>query len=113
MICNLCGVTSCGGNGAPTPLDEYNLELEFLGDGELQLIFVQIQTRKAENNKRNFWRQASSLSPKAWRPTRVSQAQEPLKANSRLLSVLRVAATTPHRGFKCQKPAKNLLPKYS
>ena len=35
MFCNLCEVTSCGGNGAPTPLDEYNLELEVLGDGEL------------------------------------------------------------------------------
>ena len=45
MFCNLCEVTSCDGNGAPTPLDEYNLELEVLGDGELQLIFfVQIQT---------------------------------------------------------------------
>ena len=35
MFCNLCEVTSCDGNGAPTPLDEYNLELEVLGDGEL------------------------------------------------------------------------------
>ena len=35
IFCNLCEVTSCDGNGAPTPLDEYNLELEVLGDGEL------------------------------------------------------------------------------
>ena len=51
MFCNLCEVTSCGGNGAPTPLDEYNLELEVLGDGELQLIFVQSKLEKPKTIK--------------------------------------------------------------